>query len=271
MYKKIFVLRIDVDTVKGLEKGVPNLLRTVGTKYKINFFINFGYETNLFEFLKNFRKNKRALNLIKTRGFFQTLKGLRRKKIDIVHKNLIKKIIRQGHGVYLHGGMDHGKWIYSFPNTSPDKVRDDILSARACFKKFINRPPSGFCSPGFRWDYRLLRILDDLKFKFASDLSGNKPFYPKIKGRKFKCLQIPVNKKLNIELLNSKGKTDEEIFKMVAEEMKRSDFVSIYGHAVYEGIKKTGLLLSILKKAEKNNFKILTFDQINLTFKDLRK
>ncbi len=270
----MLALRFDVDSLTCLERGIPALLRLGQRRAaRFTFFVNMGrsfswrYTTGrmLERFTK--RKDSRAaprsavpdkLSATTKLGLGGTLKtvalnprlGRRyRRVLDVVH--------REGHELGLHGGTNHAVWQYGLDSLSAAGL-DHLL--RPAFREFRNRygRPRGFASPGFRHNLDVLELMDDFKFKYASDMTGNVPFRPRRvlsaasgdadretqakRGHRYDHFQVPVNVigERGIPLIEqslARGLSQARTVDRVLREVRKRRFAHLYGHPYLEGVR----------------------------------
>lgn len=269
-------LRIDIDSKKGLEKGVPVLLDLLNEiNIKATFFINMGTLWSIGEILKTFFSSSKKIistnskiGLISKFGFFDFFEELifARQKVGDSNRSMIKRIAENGHEVGLHGGIDHSTWMRRLGHFSEIEIERFIQPAFNSFKACFGYYPIGFSSPGFISSYKVLRVLTKLNFKYVSDNFNDKPKKLIIDGKEI--LKIPItagNEIPFIEFYASNKCEDGEIINKiltVAYHKNKNGLPFIwYIHAVYEPIKKFEVLKELLYSINEV-FCALTFKQI---------
>ncbi len=276
----VFGLRVDVDTIHGLEMGVPVLLDLLRDySIKASFFVPMGPDRtgrNFFHALGRIKRH-RGVNPFKKYGAKNALYGFLLPSPKFYESGLkeLKKAFFEGHEVALHG-YDHYKWANYLNKMSLDEVRLEVLRGVEAYVKTFRREPLGFASPAFCWSEKSLTVLEEADFKYSSDFKGKeflKPFYPKIQGKKYRLLQIPINQPL-IEDLVVLGLSDEKISKVFFKnltsllKLKNNSVFTMYIHACYEPLHKRKILEKIFEKIGKieDNVHIKPFREIAETF-----
>ncbi len=276
----VFGLRVDVDTIHGLEMGVPVLLDLLRDySVKASFFVPMGPDRtgrNLFHALARIKRH-RGVNPFKKYGVKNALYGFLLPSPKFYESGLkeLKKAFFEGHEVALHG-YDHYKWTNYLNKMNLDEVRLEVLRGVEAYERTFRRKPLGFASPAFCWNEKSLTVLEEAGFKYSSDFKGKeflKPFYPKIQGKKYRLLQIPINQPL-IEDLVVLGLSDEKILQAFLRnqnsllKIKNSSIFTMYIHACYEPLHKRKILEKIFEKIGKteNNVHIKLFREIAKTF-----
>jgi len=241
---KVFSLRVDVDTVRGLVDGISpivDLCDELGIK--ATFFVTVGVDTAARAFLDRPRISRhRSISPLKKYGIREilgSLKGLSFAK----HGERMRALEKKGHEVQLHC-YDHVEWVKRIRAASPDEAEEMIRRGLRAFEGILGRRPAAFASPAFLVTDAVLEAEDKLGFLYASDYAldeGSAPFTPA--GRS--VLQIPVNAPL-IEDLVAEGNSDDEILRRTVTLVRRNPITVMYIHASYEPRLKRDLLSSIL-------------------------
>jgi len=253
MKKRTFALRIDLESDKGIKKGVPKILKLLKKhKIKASFYVVMGGEANFFDFLR-YRKAIPGERKIKA---FSTIEKIRILLFprDFVKKNkkILKEIIDDGHELGIHG-WKHRSWLRGFDKID---IRKHLVLAKNKYIKIFGKEPLSFAAPGFKTDKKVIKILEELGFKVISDLPGNKP--KKIKNKNIINIPITIKGKNNtpiIEYLTSKNLKDEKILEKLKEKIKKKKLSIIYVHGLFESIKKIDLLEDLFKYIKKNKIK----------------
>jgi peptidoglycan/xylan/chitin deacetylase (PgdA/CDA1 family) len=172
---------------------------------------------------------------------------------------ILKGIEKTGSEVQLHG-WSHLRWRKGYKGLCLEKEFERMIKA---YKGCLGKRPVGFASPGFQHDKRLLDCLDALKFHFASDMPGKKPFRPVVDGKGYQHLQIPLTLGKSPEEVLGQGKTEDYVVKLFEKHLKTGSYRAVYMHADYEGLKGLELVKRILSKVKRSS----TFSEIWERFK----
>ena len=248
--EKIFTLRVDLESQKGISERLPKLLDLLNEyETKASFYITMGGESNIFE-LMNYRGKMPVLGerKIKIFSFAEKLRMALFPK-DFVTKNIkvIQRIIDEGHELGLHG-WKHREWTRGLHRINTEKA---ITKSMEKFEKLFGKKPISWASPGFNVNQKVLEILESDNIQFISDFQGSKiENYGKIKN-------IPItilgeNKTPIIEYLASMGKNDEEISEKIISEIKNNEISSMYIHGMFEARFKLDVLRKIFEFVKKN-------------------
>ena len=191
-------LRIDVDTSRGMERGVPvllNLLRLYGAR--ASFFFSVGPETWGKAFLRifserGFLRRMILLNPFKAYGLLTLLRGtLVPGKFVVSDNSLLLRIVDEGHELGLHG-YDHRWWQDRVMKNPLSRLGEEVENAIVRMKDlgFSDLP---WASPGWRVTPEALQMMERFNFPYAGDVRGDGLFYPRVNGRALRTIQVPVS------------------------------------------------------------------------------
>lgn len=250
---KTFTLRVDLESDKGIKYGLPKFLDLL-KKYnlKASFYLVMGGESNIIEILKH--RDKMTSSKERKIKIWTLKDKIRMAALprDFVKNNIkiLRKILEEGHELGIHG-WKHREWTRGLKNIDIEKT---VSKAIRKYEKFFGKKPISFAAPGFNTDDKVLQVLEKEGIRFISDFSGeNTKKYGKIKN-------VPITicgrrKTPIIEYLVSEGKKDEEIIKIIQEEIKKRKIASFYIHGLFEARFKIRLLEEIFKFIKKNKIK----------------
>jgi peptidoglycan/xylan/chitin deacetylase (PgdA/CDA1 family) len=171
---KIVALKIYVDSTHGYQEGVPRLLDVFGAQcLEASFFFGMGADDDR-----------------QTRQVFSSEWARSEKDIVASAPGIIRDARSCGHdcGIY---GWNPREWQSRFEKMNDTTVEANIKRSIKYFSQRTGTQPNGFAAPGFRVNYIILRILDDLRFKYGSDTFGHYPYRPRISWKTFETPQIP--------------------------------------------------------------------------------
>jgi len=106
----VFVLRIDVESNKGIKEGIPKIIDLLKRyNIKASFYLTMGGESGIFDLLK-YRKKLDGERGIKIFSKFEILRMAFFPK-DFVenNKNILQRILNEGHELGIHG-WKHRRW-----------------------------------------------------------------------------------------------------------------------------------------------------------------
>ncbi len=260
MEKRYFYLRVDLESDKGIKKGLPQILDLLKKhNVKVSFYLTMGGESGLFDLIRYRKKLKTAgERKIQVFGFFEKLRIAFFPR-DFVKENmrLLKRILAEGHELGIHG-WKHRAWTRGIDEIDIEK---HVTLSVEKFKKMFGVYPSSFSAPGFNTNKRIIKIVKDNNIKVISDLPGKGPFL--VDG----LVNVPITIKGNnntpiIEYLVSKGKRDDEIIEAILKEIDKLKYAGFYIHGIYEGIEKVDMLDRLIKRLKETGREVITIKQV---------
>jgi peptidoglycan/xylan/chitin deacetylase (PgdA/CDA1 family) len=190
-------LRVDVDTRRGLDEGVPRLLelfRRLGIR--ASFFVTMGPDNSG-------RAIRRALrpsflvkmwrtNPFKLYGLRTLLSGtlVPARLVGAGAPAILRQIAAEGHEVAPHG-WDHVSWQDRIHRLDRVAVRADLDLAARAFTVAVGVAPSASAAPGWRTSPVALAAQDGRGLLYASDTRGDTPFRPHLADGVLETLQLP--------------------------------------------------------------------------------
>jgi len=175
MEKKICGLRIDVDTNKGYYYGLPKILKLLKD---FNICATFFITTGPDDFLISFKR------IFTEKNFLKKIWQLKRSYIKLFYfqkvseERIINMLNENDHEIAVHG-YSHFKWVRDYSKWSYNQKKEHFIKSYKAFKSKFSSPPTISSAPGWRISEDLLFFQERYNFKYASDIRGNRPFYPK--------------------------------------------------------------------------------------------
>ena len=255
----ILALRFDVDSVRCLEEGIPRLMelsRTWGVPF--TFFANMGYSFNWAHNVRHFLGKRLGISRVERpvesalpcyslptsaklglHGVLKTV--LLNPRLGDRYRSVLDDLHRDGHELGLHGGTDHVVWQRSLPDLDDGAIRRLLMPA---YETFASRYgcPVGFASPGFVHNTTVLRLLEELRFEYSSDMPGEEPFRPsRDGGGSWRHFQAPVNvigagRVPLIEEGLALALSHDEIIGRCVRQIRKRKYALLYGHPYVEGV-----------------------------------
>jgi len=248
-------ISVHVDGYYGLVNGVPNLLRLFDKhNIKATFFVNMGREANIFQILK-YRKGSQISNedkKVSSRYSKRELleMALMNRTLGHSHGKLLLEIKARGHEVNPHC-WSHLLWSKNFSNIN---YLDEIRKMKKSYFDIFGTNPKGFAPPTWKFNDEVVEILKKEGFEY---LAVNDCF-PRI-CKKHGLNIIPLSFGKNVEELENKGKSTDDILNIYRNELKKK-YVNLYFHADYEGLAGLWIFEEILKMIGKR--KVLTYEKL---------
>jgi peptidoglycan/xylan/chitin deacetylase (PgdA/CDA1 family) len=180
---RILALKVDVDTRRGMEEGVPVLLDLLKERrLPAAFFLSFGPDNSgraVFKLLSNPRF---ALKMAKTNapglyGFRTALYGtlLPAPLIGAALPDLCRRIEGEGHEAELHA-WDHRSWQDSLPRRDEAWVRDWFDRGLDAYGKALGHAPRAFGAPAWTLSPAAVSVLSRHRWEYLSTTRAKEPF-----------------------------------------------------------------------------------------------
>jgi peptidoglycan/xylan/chitin deacetylase (PgdA/CDA1 family) len=272
--ERLFSFRWDIDHRACITDGLPRIFEVCDELgVKNTFFVNMGRSTNLREWLgKGLRGSRAKLNdmeavhLIRKIGWPRfALETLLSRPVGASLIKPLEQLLRRGHELGLHGGSDHVIWSRRFGQLPEAEIRADVVRTLELYTQYFGRP-MGFTSPGFKFDERVRRLVDDLGFRYDGDAVGGEPHRALAGGRQVRHWTIPVTlcgpRTIPlIEWHGARGSSEADIVADILRRIATESWVVLYGHPCYEGV-RTELLRRIFRAVQEAGFRFQTHAQM---------
>jgi len=153
---RILALKVDVDTRRGMEKGVPSLLGTLAAfRAPATFFLSFGPDNSGRAILPMIRNPRFLAKMLRTSapglyGFRTALYGtlLPAPMIASALPGLCREIEAKGHEVEFHA-WDHRTWQDDLPRKRPEWIRDWFDRGLEAYERCLGHRPRAFGAPAW--------------------------------------------------------------------------------------------------------------------------
>jgi undecaprenyl phosphate-alpha-L-ara4FN deformylase len=247
-------LRIDVDTFRGTQEGVPNLLRVLAEQHvRGTFFFSVGPD-NMGRHLWRLIRPKFLRKMWRTRasrlyGWDILLKGtlgegpLIGKKLGYVFKDAAD----EGHELGLHA-WDHYRWQTHIERLAGDLIYQELVQGSEVIRQNTGAFPVCSAAPGWRSTDDVLLEKSKLPFRYNSDCRGISVFYPVVRGKTLSQAQIPTTLPTYDEVLGRDGVSQENYNHHLMTLMKPKSLNVLTIHAEVEGISCFDLFRLFLEK-----------------------
>ncbi len=237
-------LKIDVDTRRGMDEGVPRLLETLGKAgLRGTFFVTMGPDNSGKAAFRVFRRRGFAKKMVRTNalrmyGLRTALSGtlLPARPVGSGRPDLMRRIVDAGHEAGVHG-WDHVYWHDRILEMEPGPAGAELRKAAEAFAEAVGRPPDCASAPGWVVSAGVLEEEERMGIRYAADTRGTVPFLPRSGGRTFKIPQLPTNLPTLDEMLGRDGVTEESFGARVVELAERGKGDAVFTlHAEAEGM-----------------------------------
>lgn len=267
-------IKVDVDTFVGIRSGVPVLLDIFrGHNVKASFFVpmgndNTGRTVKRVFTRKGFLKKTSRVGVVSTYGVKTLMYGLVLPGPQIARKNieLIRKIIKEGHELGIHG-YDHVRWHDSIKHFDERDTRREIEKLLSVYREIVGVNARSFAAPGWMINPFVFEILSDKGLLYSSDTRGMFPFYPEMSGKVFPILQIPTTLPTLDEVIGIVS-ADEKVLVDHYVGLLADGLNIMTVHTELEGKRWSGFLGSFINEAKRRGF---TFERLIDIAEDVRK
>lgn len=180
---RLLGLKVDVDTRRGMEEGVPSLLDTLsGAGCRATFFLSFGPDNSGKAVWQLFRNPRFLRKMLRTNapglyGWRTALYGtlLPAPPIASAFPDLCRRIEEGGHEVELHA-WDHRAWQDTLARRSREWIREWLERGIAAYEACLRHSPSSFGAPGWVLTEEAVSELGRIPFAYLSCTRAGAPF-----------------------------------------------------------------------------------------------
>jgi len=249
-------LKVDVDTYRGTRDGVPAMLEDLAAAgVKASFFLTLGPDNSgraIFRvFTKpGFLRKMLRTNAAKMYGWKTALYGtlLPAPRIGRRCQAELREIERAGHEVGLHA-WDHVLWQDRLHRLTRPAIDAQLQRGIQAFGDIYGHPPRAFAGPAWFCTDDGFEALDAQGFDYLSIARGPEPpYYPRVRGKVLKTIDIPTTVSTLDEDLGRDGITPENyVDRLVARYRPGQDEV-LTVHAETEGLAYRHLFQQLLAR-----------------------
>lgn len=267
-------LRIDVDTLRGTQIGVPNLLSTL-EKHSIKgtFYFTVGPDNmgrHLFRLLKPtfFWKMLRS-NAPGLYGWDILLRGTFGPGPVIGERaaQIIRDVAQAGHEIGFHA-WDHHQWQMKLDRMDKESMNSWFRKGIELLEKIVGGPIFTTAAPSWKCNDATLKYKDTQRFLYNSDCRGENIFYPLVDGQKLTQPQIPVTLPTYDEVIGQEGITDENYNDHMLSLIRPENLNVLCIHAEVEGIRCKEMFDTFLSKARSRGFEIVPLQELLTNISD---
>ncbi len=201
MMKKYLALKIDVDTLKGTQVGVPALMALL-KRYQAGatFLFSLGPDHTGRAIKRVFRKGflgkVKRTSVISHYGFPTLLYGTLLPGPDIGMRcgDILRNARDSGFEVGIHT-WDHVKWQDGVEHETAAWTRHEMTLAQDRFTEIFKAPARTHGAAGWQMSRHALRLTQDMGFDYCSDgratLPHATPHFPVFNAEIIDCPQLP--------------------------------------------------------------------------------
>ncbi|MBF0401947.1 MAG: 4-deoxy-4-formamido-L-arabinose-phosphoundecaprenol deformylase [Magnetococcales bacterium] len=245
-------LKVDVDTLRGTQEGVPALLRLFD-RYQVRatFLWSLGPDHTgralRRVFRRGFLRKVSRTSVLSHYGIKTLMYGLLLPGPMIGERSatILRASCQAGHETGIHC-YDHVAWQDQVAKQGEAWTQQALQQAWEIHEKVLGQPPTTHGAAGWQLNHHLLAMEESWGLPYGSDTRGSHPFLPMLAGRRFTVPQLPTTLPTLDELLGVDGVDAQTVHEPV---LARSRTPQPAGHvytlhAELEGMK----LLPVMEK-----------------------
>lgn len=282
---RLLAFRFDVDSVRCIREGVPALLNLAGRlNVRFTFFVNMGRAVDRCAMLRRaFGSSGRNPGVrlsakAKLGSRWYAVTALLNPKVGAGAGagKVIRRAVREGHEVGLHGGRNHGSWQAGAGAWTFRRYRKEVVTARRWLLQAMGGVGrvQGFASPGWVGDpKKLWPVLVENGFDYVADRKGrllepNNHTFPLLWSVPTHLTGEPGGVAY-LEHNEAAGRTDDDLladFQRALHEAQRRCLV-LYDHPYYAGTRKRELLARMIDAGRMAGYRIGTLSEVLSTYR----
>jgi undecaprenyl phosphate-alpha-L-ara4FN deformylase len=259
-------LKVDVDTLRGTQQGVPALLRLLD-EFNVcaTFLFSLGPDHTGRALKRIFRPGFLAkvsrTSVTSHYGFKTLLYGTLLPGPQIARRAgaVMRSVAAAGHEVGIHC-YDHVKWQDYVSRKDANWTKHEIKKAFETFEDVFNFVAKVHGAAGWQINPHVLKYEAELGLEYASDTRGSQAFLPVMQGISSTCPQLPTTLPTLDELIGREGITEANVHESVHAASQRAlPNGHVYTlHAELEGMKLLSTLRQLLQCWQADGFTLGT-------------
>jgi undecaprenyl phosphate-alpha-L-ara4FN deformylase len=250
-HKKFLALKIDVDTLKGTQIGVPALVtRLQQHEANATFLFSLGPDHTGRAVKRVFRKGflgkVKRTSVVSHYGFPTLLYGTLLPGPDIGRRcaDIMRRVRDAGFECGIHT-WDHVKWQDGVAHANEAWTRREMLAAQTRFAEIFGTPALTHGAAGWQMSKHALRMTQELKFDYCSDGRASpavaEPHFPVVHGEIIDCPQLPTTLPTLDELIGVDQTTEANV---AAHLLQLTEITPAHGHIFTLHAELEGMRLS---------------------------
>lgn len=249
-------LRVDVDTLRGTLRGVPELCRAFDRRgVRATFFFSVGPD-NMGRHLWRLLRPAFLSKMLRTRaatlyGWEVLLRGtlLPGPVIGRRAGEVMRATAAAGHEVGLHA-WDHHAWQARVERMSGEEIGAHLERGLRLLESVTGVPATCSAAPGWRCTETVLRQKRRYPFAYNSDCRGTAPFIPLLDDGTTGQLQLPSTLPTFDERVGRDGVSPAGYYDELLERLAPGSFEVLTIHAEVEGIAYAELFERFVETAQ---------------------
>ncbi len=267
-------LKVDVDTLRGTQEGVPALIDALQDAHaEATFLFSLGPDHTGRAIRRALRpgffaKTART-SVLEHYGLKTLLYGTLLPGPDIGRRAALpmRRVRDAGFEVGVHC-FDHTTWQDFVARRNESWTRRQMKLAFDRFREVFDSTPLVHGAAGWQMNEAALMLEEELGFLYASDTRGTAPFVPLLSGRRSRCPQLPTTLPTLDELIGLDGVTAENVHEGLLAltrggDESRTEVFTL--HAELEGMKLMPVLRQLLRGWQDQGHELVSMHQLLTT------
>ena len=261
---KRLALKIDVDTYRGTQRGVPTLIELLQKhQAQATFLFSLGPDHTgraiKRAFRPGFMKKVKRTSVLEHYGLLTLMYGTLLPGPDIGKRcaGVLRAVRDAGFEVGIHC-WDHVRWQDGVATADNAWVEAEMCRASQRFEEIFGEKPKTHGAAGWQMNRHALRLTQRLGFTYSADGRGDFPFIPVINGEIVACPQLPttlptLDELIGVDGLNANNVADH-LLRLTA--AAKTDQVFTL-HAELEGMKLATVLDQLLTGWKEQGYELV--------------
>jgi undecaprenyl phosphate-alpha-L-ara4FN deformylase len=262
------VLKVDVDTLRGTEQGVPRLVELFGKhRAGATFLFSLGPDHTgraIKRVLRpGFLNKVSRTSVVEHYGIKTLLYGTLLPGPNIGRRcaPLLRSVHNAGFEVGIHT-YDHVKWQDQVCRADGLWASREMRLAAEAFHTIFGMPARTHGAAGWQMSADALRLTQAMGFDYCSDARGTFPFWPSIDTHTIACPQLPTTLPTMDELIGLNGATVHDAVESLLQLTKNRETPQVYTlHAELEGRKLLEPFARLLSGWRSQGYQLLSLRQ----------
>jgi undecaprenyl phosphate-alpha-L-ara4FN deformylase len=250
-------LKIDVDTLRGTQEGVPRLIdllkkHRAGATFLFSLGPDHTGRALRRVFRRDFLKKVSRTSVLEHYGIRTLLYGtlLPGPDIGLRCREILRRTRDEGFEVGIHC-WDHARWQDFVARKNADWTRREMALAVERFTSIFGVEPATWGAAGWQTNVHAARFEE--RFDYASDTRGTHPFQPVWNGQAVGCPQLPTTLPTLDELVGLHADVAQHLTGLTGER----DHV-FTAHAELEGGKLAPLFDTLLARWKQQGYELVS-------------
>jgi peptidoglycan/xylan/chitin deacetylase (PgdA/CDA1 family) len=265
-------LKVDVDTLRGTQEGVPALIDALqAAQAEATFLFSLGPDHTGRAIRRALRpgffaKTART-SVLEHYGLKTLLYGTLLPGPDIGRRAAVpmRRVRDAGFEVGVHC-FDHTTWQDYVARRDEPWTRRQMQLAFDRFREVFDSTPLVHGAAGWQMNEAALTLEEELGFLYASDTRGSGPFVPLLSGRRSRCPQLPTTLPTLDELIGVAGVTADTVHESLLARTRELDTPQVFTlHAELEGMKLMPVLQRLLQGWLAQGHELISMHQLLTT------